>query len=116
LLEVFRPTIPDIEDLIEAPEVAKAKIESMQLQDLGPDMIKALPGLMAGQQAEKQQQEQQIQQRAVIENQMKEQQESQDLAQQKMGVDTVKVLAEIDEIYAKIKQMQSTPTVATKDK
>jgi hypothetical protein len=116
LLEVFRPTIPDIEDLIEAPEVAQAKIQSMQLQELGPDMIKALPGLAAGQQAQQAQQEQAQQQRVVIENQMREQQESQDLAQQKMSVDTVKVLAEIDEIYAKIKAMNKTPAKPTGNK
>lgn len=116
ILNVFSPTIPDIEDLIEAPEVAKAKIESMQLQELGPDMMKVLPGLVQAQQQQQQQQAQQQQQQAMLQNQMAEQQETQDLEQQKLSVETLKAIAEIDEIYAKIKQMQKAPAPAPANK
>jgi hypothetical protein len=109
ILEVFRPTIPDIEDLIEAPEVAQAKIESMKLQELGPDLMKALPGLAQAEQKQQQAAAQQQQQQALMENQIKEAQETQDLEQVKLHVDAIKTLAEVEEIKAKIKQMSNTP-------
>ena len=46
ILAAFRAEIPDIEDIIETPEVAAAKLQAFGVKKVTPEMLKALPGIM----------------------------------------------------------------------
>lgn len=104
ILEVFRPGIEDIEDIIETPEIAQAKIQALKLQQLGPDTIKMLPGLAAGEQKQQQAAQQAQLQQQLQAVQIAQQQQQFQLDQQLKQVEALKTLAEIDQIYEEIDQ------------
>jgi hypothetical protein len=55
ILEAFRPTIHDIEDIISDPAMAQAKQAAMQSEQITPDLLNLIPQLVQLQQGQEQQ-------------------------------------------------------------
>jgi len=45
IFAAFRPSVGDVEEILETPEVAAAKQKMMQQQELMPSIVKAMPGM-----------------------------------------------------------------------
>jgi len=66
ILAAFRAEIPDIEDVIETPEVATAKLHAFGVEKVTPDMLKSLPGIINAENKKMQQLAAMQQQQALL--------------------------------------------------
>lgn len=103
ILECFRPSIHDIEDIVNTPEVAAAREMAIQTNQMTPDMVSMIPQLVAQATQVKEQEFQQQQQ--MQEMQMRQQEMAMQQQQMQMQLEFEKKRMEMQaDVQAKSKK------------